>query len=129
MLSGLELICRFNALIEIPAFQSDTPKKGYRASFHPCDEAANFVGSKQNKIVASFLHANSIEFPKNSNCFDRGHKNGRCMGKTKNNQVVITHVFKFILEFINNSGRENKGRRVGYLVLIIIKFCELSKNY
>ena len=38
------------------------------------------------------------------------------------------HVFKFILKFINNSGRENKGRRDGYMVLIIIEFGELSSN-
>jgi len=128
MLSGLELACRFNALIEIPAFQSDT-HKSYRASFHTCDEVANFFGPKQKKIVASFFMKTALNSPRTQTVLIVGIKMAAAWRKTKNNQVVITYVFKFILKFINNSGRENKGRRVGYMVLIIIKFGELSKNY
>ena len=57
------------------------------ASFHPCDEAANFIFLPQTK-------GNSVEFPKNSNCFSSGAQKWlpQSQGKTKNNQLVIMHV-------------------------------------
>ena len=49
-------------------FQSDTNAKAI-VSFHSCDVAANlFLCPKDEKIV---------EFPKNSNSFVQGHKDGR----------------------------------------------------
>ena len=103
MLSGLELVCRFNALIEIPAFQSDTHTKATELLFNHVMRRPLFLAPNKRKSLHRFYMKTTLNSPRTQTVLIVGIKMAAAWRKTKNNQVVITFVFKFIHKFINNS--------------------------